>query len=476
MMFRRHVALLQGDTVLTEGATCLQVANSSSVKLVSEVVEFTATMLANMGQLPNRTLKELPTIMVGSDDLQKQVVGHLTAAGSRRLVLLRGMGGIGKTTLAKAVFNELQGEYPTMRHHFLQLEAGVTDVMLKQRELLECLAREKEVQLHDADDGRRLLGEKLGGKKVLLVVDNVWGGQLGWLLPRNIMQVLEEGSMVLVTTQEQSVAFGDPGIDWVRVEMGCLSDADSMELFCRHATGQLVRGEGLRSAKSAVLRRAFGTSSPAEEEQQLLKDLVERCGGLPMALELAGKQLALLKDNEWHEFFRAPADFLQGAYNELFLRLAPCWDALTPDRKAVLLDIACLLQARSWLVVKCSCSAGVLADLQKLGLVRECSVSSDCGRQQQQGVEVHPAVADFCKMHIQDGQAAKRYLDLIVSGRCGEPASFPPNRLDDIKVSCHVWHGCDLRMHQVSIDAACRAGQGPRRAVAARLPGRHRLV
>jgi adenylate kinase len=118
-------------------------------------------------------------------------------------------GGIGKTTIAKGVFNKLHGSSPELLPcSFVQLEFGLSasKMAAMQRQLLRDLASADRQEVDTSAAGRTELAASLHKNKVLLVLDNVWDGQLEELLPESILEVLGEGSTVLVTSRAAEVA------------------------------------------------------------------------------------------------------------------------------------------------------------------------------------------------------------------------------------------------------------------------------
>jgi hypothetical protein len=429
---------------------------------VQLVVDTVARALVGLSKLPLSKPKELPGILVGLEIPQARIVQLLTEEGKKRIVLLHGMGGIGKTTLAKAVFNQLHERDLTVPCHFLELGPEMRDEesqVPKQWELLKHLAYEGALKPGAADQARRLIAGKLEGRKVLLVVDSVWGDQLKWLLPRNIMEVLGEGSVVLVTSRDQGVvtqllnnqhSAADAGGHRCTIyEVECLGASASVELFWRHFTGGSSSVPAGRVA-AAVCKRAFGSDSC--DDMDKLAALLDRCGGLPTAVELAAKHLAGLECSAAHDFFEDLDDTLEYVYRELFARLQPSWDALGAANKEALLDIVWFLQGRCWGLMACYCNPLVLKELQKLGLVRTYWIQGAGRREQQQAVRVHPVLADFCKLHckpepqrrfhlhLDDPQPASDYLGCI-SVRLSLPFCALHNL--QIRQVMHTWTLCD---------------------------------
>lgn len=123
-----------------------------------------------------------------------------------RGLLLHGMGGVGKTTLASMLTRHLQqsgtfagGVYKVTVQSEVKYMADTITLLAAQHKLLERITGRNEVRPDSLDEGSQMLAEALREKMVkgplLLVVDNVpegYGGILG-LLPRKIEACLAAG-------------------------------------------------------------------------------------------------------------------------------------------------------------------------------------------------------------------------------------------------------------------------------------------
>jgi hypothetical protein len=366
--------------------------DSAGPTLVRLVADRAVKYLAELQQLPTNKTLALPDISIGLEMKNARIVQLLTAAdtGISQMVLLHGMAGMGKTTVAKSVLNKLNQLDNTVPCHFARLNPEMqlsSDMVPAQQALLEELVPYADVPaINTAEGGRQLLAARLQGKKVLLVVDNAWGQQLSWLLPGNIMEVLGEGSMVLVTSRESAWAMREFGRAAAvqEVEMDFLTQQESLELFCRHA---------------------YGSSTYPAGDEEPVTAIVARCGGLPLALEVVGTYLS--DDKDVWGFFRRMEEALSFVYsNELASRferqqtvfdaLCVSWEVLDAEQQEALLDIVWFLQGQPLQLVEHLCGREVLDRLKCLGLVNWPPV--EVGSTSLQPVSVHVVLVDFCKL------------------------------------------------------------------------------
>jgi nucleoside-triphosphatase THEP1 len=121
-------------------------------------------------------------------------------------LLLHGMGGAGKSTLATMLARHLQqcgsfggGVYKVAVQSEVKYTADTHTLQTAQHKLLALLSCKNELKPDTLDEGAQMLAEALKAKMekgpVLLVVDNVPEGQGGilGLLPRNLESCLAEG-------------------------------------------------------------------------------------------------------------------------------------------------------------------------------------------------------------------------------------------------------------------------------------------
>jgi hypothetical protein len=147
----------------------------------------------------------------GRDEDVRKLWLQLLSGGGVHGLLLHGMGGVGKTTLATLLAFQLEstgafpgGVYIVPIHDTTQYAADASTLLTAQNRLLRALTKQNEVMPPSLAVGAKQLGDELcklkGGnsvapKPVLLVVDNVpeGGSGIGGLLPPNLHDCLPDG-------------------------------------------------------------------------------------------------------------------------------------------------------------------------------------------------------------------------------------------------------------------------------------------
>jgi hypothetical protein len=208
----------------------------------------------------------------GRDDDKAVVVKLLLDQQDRRSVQVLpiiGMGGLGKTTLAKMVYNDrkVQEHFEFRMWHCVSENFEATAVV---KSVIE-LATNGRCDLPDTMELlRQRLQEVIGRKRFLLILDDVWNeDQLKWdddLKPLLCSSIGGLGSMIVVTSRSRKVASIMGTLP--THELACLREEDSWELFSKKAFCKGV-----------------------EEQEEFItvgKLIVNKCKGLPLALKTMG--------------------------------------------------------------------------------------------------------------------------------------------------------------------------------------------
>ncbi|CAD6264918.1 unnamed protein product [Miscanthus lutarioriparius] len=180
-----------------------------------------------------------------------------------------GMGGVGKTTLAKMVYKDhrIDKQFGLKIWHCVTENFEAISVV---RSIIESATGERCDLPDDSTFWRAQLQGAIGRKRFLLILDNVWNEEQDkWedeLKPLLCTSIGGSGSMIVVTSRNQQVAAIMGTLP--TQELACLTEDDSWDLFSK---------------------KAF--SKGVQEQPELVtigRRIVHMCKGLPLALNTMG--------------------------------------------------------------------------------------------------------------------------------------------------------------------------------------------
>ncbi|KAK3164307.1 hypothetical protein QOZ80_1AG0015640 [Eleusine coracana subsp. coracana] len=209
-----------------------------------------------------------PGSLVGLAEPVEEVTRMVTTnTGGRtgiKIVFIIGMAGAGKTTLANAVYKQLEAQKSFECYAFVSVGRKPENICKVLTDMLWKLGGGKHRGIDDINQLIRQLREVLEKKRYLIVVDDLWSSN-HW---KTIMLCCPENSLesrIITTTRNAALARKcSSGLSECIYNISFLSQADSETLF---------------------LKKAFGSGNSCP---QYLKDVfdqtVSMCGGLPLAI------------------------------------------------------------------------------------------------------------------------------------------------------------------------------------------------
>ncbi|CAN6715942.1 unnamed protein product [Malus baccata var. baccata] len=246
-----------------------------------------------------KAVSEIATTLINSSNNKENSISVMAIVG---------MGGLGKTTLAKSVYHrpEIEGQFDTKIWICVSTNFDVKTILSRILEQLE----QKKTGMQSKEAILKNLLEDLKGKRYLLVLDDVWNDDSHkW---DDLMSCLSsvkdtQGSSILVTTRSASVA-------------------SIVETLSRRDLEKLSDDECWRILKDRAFRN--GSASATEDQERMGREIAKKCAGVPLVAKVLGNVMCRKPSDEWQSIQKNKIWDLPEGEDRIFLVLKLSFDEL----------------------------------------------------------------------------------------------------------------------------------------------------
>ncbi|CAI9282572.1 unnamed protein product [Lactuca saligna] len=234
-----------------------------------------------------------------------------------RMIGIKGIGGGGKTTLARAIFDDISFQFEDKSFvENVRENASLSGLKSLQKQVLSDVLNE-DIRVSSIYDGKHMMKRRMRDKKVLVVLDDVdhidqleaLAGELNWF---------KLGSRIIITTRDEQVLVAHR-VRFIH-DVNLLSYNEAICLFNRCA---------------------FGRDIPVKEYDELSRQVVRYAAGLPLTIRVLGLFLCGKNELEWID---ALERLKKIPLTETLKKLELSYISLEEDYKEMFLDVACIMK------------------------------------------------------------------------------------------------------------------------------------
>ncbi|KAL9810008.1 putative TIR domain, P-loop containing nucleoside triphosphate hydrolase [Arabidopsis thaliana] len=270
-----------------------------------------------------------------------------------RIIGIWGPPGIGKTTIARVVYNQLSHSFQlsvfmeNIKANYTR-PTGSDDYSAKlqlQQMFMSQITKQKDIEIPHLGVAQ----DRLKDKKVLVVLDGVnqsvqldaMAKEAWWFGP---------GSRIIITTQDQKL-FRAHGINHIyKVDFPPTEEA--LQIFCMYA---------------------FGQNSPKDGFQNLAWKVINLAGNLPLGLRIMGSYFRGMSREEWKKSLPRLESSLDADIQSI---LKFSYDALDDEDKNLFLHIACFFNGKEIKILEEHLAKKFVEVRQRLNVLAEKSLIS----------------------------------------------------------------------------------------------------
>ncbi|GJU78373.1 disease resistance TIR-NBS-LRR class family protein, partial [Tanacetum coccineum] len=236
-----------------------------------------------------------------------------------RMIGIKGMGGAGKTTLARAVYDQIS--YHFEGKSFVENVREISKPSLSglkelQKQILEDVLNTIGITFSSVHDGKNMLKATMRRRKILVVLDDV--DHIEQLEALGEHDWFKSGSRIIITTRDEQVLLAH-GANFVH-DVKLLSHEEASCLFSRYA---------------------FKREIPTRGYEELSGQVVQYADGLPLTIKVLGSFLCGKDKLEWVDAIKRLKKI---PLKDTLEKLELSYISLEDEYKEIFLDIACILK------------------------------------------------------------------------------------------------------------------------------------
>ncbi|WVZ91095.1 hypothetical protein U9M48_037309 [Paspalum notatum var. saurae] len=256
--------------------------------------------------------------LVGVQEARNRVIRMLTETNphadpsdqSVNIVSIVGVGGLGKTTLAKMVYDTLKQDFDCSAFFSVGRTPNVTRIFEKLLVELNGKYKQLDMARWDLKQFCDELHTFLHNKRYFIVVDDIWDNE-SWKIIRDFLKDNDcRGSRIIMTTRNFDVTTKEEKV----YRLKPLSDDNSKKLFYKRVQSQ----EGKRIDHISI---------------EASSKIIDKCGGIPLAIIAMASLLADKSCQDWAKVYDSigfgknddsTMSILSYSYYDLPSYLKPC--------------------------------------------------------------------------------------------------------------------------------------------------------